>query len=116
MANTLIDIENNTTIAVRLLNLTDTEQSINQDDVIGVADEFTYDVLLPIGATKNPDSTSWTIRDVAEKDTRANKDLPEHMKDLYNNAVDNNDFDEQSKEKIYKLLFLYTMMLFLRMT
>ena len=108
MANTLVDIKNITTVPVRLLNLTNTEQCIHRDAVIGVADEFIHDVQLPTGGIKNPDSSTLSIRDVTEIDTREVKELPGHMKDLYTNAVENNDFDDLSKEKNYNLLCEYS--------
>lgn len=54
-----------------------------------------------------PDS-SLLIRDVTEMDKRAYKELPDDTKDMYSNAVDNNDFDDLSKEKIYNLLCEYS--------
>lgn len=50
MENTLVDIKNNTTVPVRLLNLTNTEQLVHQDAVVSVADEFKHDVQLSAGA------------------------------------------------------------------
>lgn len=57
---------------------------------------------------KNSDSSTFLIRVVTEIDKRAFKELPEHMKDLYSNAVENTDFDDSSKEKNYNLLCKYS--------
>ena len=67
MANTLVDIEDSTTVPVRLLNLTHTEQYVHQDAIIGVADEFAYDVLLHDSTMEKPDDTSGIIREITEK-------------------------------------------------
>lgn len=48
------------------------------------------------------------IRDVIEIDKRVVKELLGYMKDLYSNVVENNDFDDLFKEKIYNLFCEYS--------
>lgn len=105
MASTLVDTAKSTSIPIRILNPTCDEKQIRQDAVLGIADEFLYETVFDDDCQN--DTPPISVRCSAEKESTENIKIPEHLVQMYENSLKDNNFDQTSQKLLLDLLLEY---------